>query len=54
MGGDALGPVNTLCSSVGEYQGQEMKVCGLASRGVWGVRVDRGFSEGKPGKGISF
>ena len=44
MGGEALGPVKALCPSVGKYQ-SEKGVGGLVSRG-------RGFSEGKPGKGI--
>jgi hypothetical protein len=47
MGGEALGPVKVLCPSVGECQGQEVGASGLVSRG-------RGFSEGKPGKGITF
>jgi hypothetical protein len=50
MGGEALGSVKVLCPSIGECQGQEMGVCGLMSRG----RRDRGFSEGKLGKGITF
>ena len=33
MGGEALGPVKALCSSVGECQGQEAGVGGLVSRG---------------------
>ena len=48
MGGEALGPVKVLCSSVGECQGQEAGVGGL------GGKRDRGFLEGKPGKGITF
>jgi hypothetical protein len=51
MGGEALGPVKVLCPSVGECQGQEVGVGGLGSRGR---RGDRGFSEGKLGKGITF
>jgi hypothetical protein len=47
MGGEALGPVKALCTSVGECQGQEAGVGKLVSRG-------RGFSEGKPEKGITF
>jgi hypothetical protein len=50
MGGEALGPVKALCLSIGEWQGQEAGVGGLVSRG----RGDRGFSEGKPGNGITF
>jgi hypothetical protein len=34
MGGEALGPVKILCSSIGECQGQEVGVGGLVSR--WG------------------
>jgi hypothetical protein len=49
MGGEALGPEKALCPSVGECQGQEAGVGGLVSRGR-----RRGFSEGKPGKGITF
>jgi hypothetical protein len=40
MGGEALDLVKALCSSVGEYQGQEAGVGGLVSRGRgkgWGV-----------------
>jgi hypothetical protein len=51
MGGEALGPVKALCPSVGECQGQDMLVGGLVSRRSCG---DRGFSEGKSGKGITF
>jgi hypothetical protein len=50
MGGEALGPVKVLCSSIGECQGQEAGVGGLVSRGSG----ELGFSEGKPGKGITF
>jgi hypothetical protein len=52
MGGEALGPVKVLCPSVGECQGQEAGVGGLGSRGRGGG--NRGFSEGKLGKGITF
>ena len=47
---EALGPVKVLCPSIGEYQGQEAGVGGLVSRGRGG---NRGFSEGKPGKGLT-
>jgi hypothetical protein len=50
MGGDSLGPVKVLCSSIGECQHQKSGVGRLGSRG----RGDRGFSEGKLGKGITF
>jgi hypothetical protein len=33
MGGEALGPVKTLCPSVGEFQGQEAGVSVLVSSG---------------------
>ena len=33
MGGEALGPVKALCLSAGEYQGQEVGVGGLESKG---------------------
>ena len=33
MGGEALGPVKALSSSVGECQGQEVGVGGLVSKG---------------------
>jgi hypothetical protein len=50
MGGEALVPVKVLCPSVGECQGQELGMGGLGT----GVGGYRGFSEGKPGKGIAF
>jgi hypothetical protein len=34
MGGEALGPVNALCPSVGKCQGQEAGVGGLVSKGL--------------------
>jgi hypothetical protein len=52
MGGEALSPVKVLCPSIGERQGQEAGVGGLVSRGR-GERIG-GFSERKPGKGITF
>jgi hypothetical protein len=52
MGGEALGPVKALCSSVGECQDREAGVGGLVSRGR-GEGIG-GFSEGKPGKAITF
>jgi hypothetical protein len=51
MGEEALGPVKARCPSVGECQGQEAGVGGLVC--VYGGG-NRGFSEGKPGKGITF
>jgi hypothetical protein len=52
MGGGALGPVNVLCPSIGDCQGQEARVGVLGSRGR--RARDREFSEGKLGKGITF
>jgi hypothetical protein len=52
MGGEALGPVKVLCPNMGECLGQEVGVGRLGSRGR--VGEDRGFSEGKLGKGITF
>ena len=54
MGGEALGPVKAQCSCVGECQAREAGVGGLVSRGRGEHIGDRGFSEGKPGKGITF
>jgi hypothetical protein len=51
MEGEALGPVKAQCSNVEECQVQEAEVGRLVNR-EWGG--DRGFSEGKPGKGITF
>ena len=44
MGGDALGLVKVLCSTIEECLGQEVGVGGLGSRGRQGE--DRGLSEG--------
>ena len=35
MGREVLGPVRALCPSVGDFQGQEVGVSGLVSRGRW-------------------
>ena len=51
MGGEALSPVKVLCPSIGECQNQEWEWVGLGA-GAGGR--DRGFSEGKLGKGIAF
>jgi hypothetical protein len=51
MGGEALGPVKFLCPSIRKCQGQEAEVGGLGSRGRG---EDRGFLEGKLGKGIIY
>ena len=47
-----LGPEKVLCLSIGECQGQEGGGCRLESS--WRGGGDRGFSEGKLGKGITF
>ena len=52
MGGETLGPVKVLYLSIGEHQGHEAGVGGLANKGRG--RGNRGFSEGKLGKGITF
>jgi hypothetical protein len=49
---ERVGPVKVLCPSVGESQDREVGGGGLISRGKEGW--DRGVSEGKPGKGITF
>ena len=54
MGREALSPVKVLCPSIGECHGQEAGVGTLVSRGRGERGRDRGFSEGKPGKGITF
>jgi hypothetical protein len=51
MGGEALGPVKALCPSIGECQGLEWEWVGWGAGGGGG---DRGLSEGKPRKGITF
>jgi hypothetical protein len=51
MGGEALGPVQVLCPNIGECQDQEWEWVGWEEEGGGG---DRGFSEGKPGMGITF
>jgi hypothetical protein len=51
MGGEALGPEKTQCPSVGECQDREVGVGGLVNREKG---MNRGFSEGKPGKGKTF
>jgi hypothetical protein len=52
MGGEALGPVKVLCPSMVKCQNQEAGVDKLVSRGR--QEEIEGFSEGKPGKGITF
>jgi hypothetical protein len=51
MGREAIGPVKALCPSIGGCQDQEWElVCG--KQGEEGG--DRGFLEGKLGKGMTF
>jgi hypothetical protein len=52
MGGEVLGPVKVLCSSIVECLCQKVGVDRLGSREL-GVE-DRGFLEGKLGMGITF
>jgi hypothetical protein len=52
MGGEALSPVKVLFPCIGECQDQEAGVGGLVSRER--SEGNRGFSEGKLGKGITF
>ena len=54
MGGEAIGPVKALCPSIGECQSQAAGVGGLVSWRSGEVIGGGGFSEGKPGKGITF
>jgi hypothetical protein len=51
MGGEAFGPVKILCPCIGKCQGQEAGVGRLGSKEKSGG--NRGFSEGKLGKGIT-
>ena len=44
--------MKVLCTTTGECLGQEVGEGWLEIRGKWGE--DRGFSEGKLGKGITF
>jgi hypothetical protein len=50
MGREALDPVKVLCPSVGECQDQEWERVGCGAGGGG----NRGFSEGKLEKGITF
>jgi hypothetical protein len=52
--GEALGLTKILGPSIGEYQGQEVRVGGLGSRGRREGGGYRGFSERKLGKEIAF
>jgi hypothetical protein len=51
MGGETFGPLKVLCSSIGQCQVQEWS--GWVGEQGEGGR-DRGFSEGKIGKEITF
>jgi hypothetical protein len=53
MGGEAFGPVKALCSSVGEFQGQEAGSCGLVSKGMGRAKEEGDFG-GRPGRGKTF
>jgi hypothetical protein len=51
MGGEALGPLKALCPNVVECQNQKWDwMCW----GAGGEGIDRGYSERKLGKGITF
>jgi hypothetical protein len=52
MGGEALVPVKSHCSSVGEFQDREVGNVWVGKQ-VEGDQIG-GFLEGKPGKGIIF
>jgi hypothetical protein len=52
MGEEALGPVKVLCPSIGECQGARNGSGWVGEHGEGGG--NRGFSEGKLGKGITF
>jgi hypothetical protein len=47
MGGETLGLVKMVCSSIGECQGQEVRVRGLGSRRQGKGGGYRGFPERK-------
>jgi hypothetical protein len=51
MGGEALGLVNIICPSTGEFQGQEAGVGGLENKAWVGYRR---LSERKLGKEVTF
>jgi hypothetical protein len=51
MGGEALGPVKALCSSIGEARTRNGIGWVEEQEEKWG---DRGFLEGKLGKWITF
>jgi hypothetical protein len=50
MGEEALGPVKVLCPNIGGFQDQEAGVDELGGR--WKEGGDKGFLEGKLGKGL--
>jgi hypothetical protein len=51
MGGEVLGPVEVLCPSVGECQGQEAGIGGLVSRRREEGLGGRGFQRGNQERG---
>jgi hypothetical protein len=53
MGWEALGPVKVLCPSIGEGQDWEWEWVGCGA-GAGAGGGDRGFSEGKLEKGMTF
>ena len=53
MGGEAFGPVKTLCTSVGQCEGQEARVGSLVNR-VRGDGIGGFWEAGGPGKEITF
>jgi hypothetical protein len=53
MGGETLGPVKALCPSIVDCQDQEFQCSGWVGEQGEGGK-DRGYSEGKLGKGITF
>jgi hypothetical protein len=54
MGGEALDSVKALCPSVRGMPGPGSRNGWVGKQGMRVVVVDRRFSEGKPGKGITF
>jgi hypothetical protein len=51
MGGEVLSPVNVLCPNIGTARVRKQEWVGWGAGGGGG---DRGFSEVKMGKGITF
>jgi hypothetical protein len=54
MGGEALGPVKALCPRVGEMPGPGSESGWVGEQGEGERDMGGCFSEGKPGKGITF